>query len=199
MRRLLIFLLIFSLLIIGGFSFLIINQKTNLIQRKAHSLDRVSEVPQDDDETIDIEDSVNEISNEDKISESSGDSSKSSSSSSSSSCKNKKTSYALKNIKKEFPCLEYSNMICIKRLLNCSIDVYNLDSSKTGTFGIKFSYFREDNKQQIKEIIKTSDIPPLDYKKILSIEIIQSQTEEGDANSELDCIVTTTLTPTTGC
>jgi hypothetical protein len=105
------------------------------------------------------------------------------------SCFYEQISYALKNLNETQTCISYQNEVCIKKIVYCSIDVYNLDSQLSDLFEIEFSFLDQSS---ILQTYKDSNIvSPTQYLKFESSITL----EDENANKNIDCIYRTTKIP----
>jgi len=94
----------------------------------------------------------------------SGSSGSSTSSPTSPSCEQRSISYALKNFVKDSVCLSYNGEDCIDKRVNCSVEVYNLDSSVSGSFIIKIELKELESQQKVDEFNLSDSIDPQSFK-----------------------------------
>src|SRR3989344_5552732 len=84
-------------------------------------------------------------------------------------CQQNQISYALKDFIKDSECLSYSGNICISKTLTCSVDVYNLDQSTSGTFEMKISIIEAGGNIIVQEFILSEEINPQQFHKFEKI------------------------------
>lgn len=97
-------------------------------------------------------------------------------------------SYALKNRNIISKCIEADGDICIKKTINCSVTVKNLEDTFSGLFKMKLSFL--ENNALFQESYKEKELGPEESETMSTILEIKSSGEEGRANKELSCEIT---------
>ncbi len=109
-----------------------------------------------------------------------------------SSCSQIPISYALKNFMKDSTCLSYNDNTCIDKIINCSVQVQNLDMEVSGEFTVKIRLQELENQNIIEE---TEVTYPVEQESLKIFEKAFSFQNE-EANKNYTCIFSTTQTPT---
>lgn len=121
-----------------------------------------------------------------------------SSSSGGTSCQHIPINYYLINFKDSTKCEEYSGEICVRKLVNCSINFENRDPDAKGFFETRL-IFVEIGKDPLVDgfnpIDKNFEVEPLKKEKFEGTTLIQSTLEDGLANKEINCYFNTLVDP----
>lgn len=106
------------------------------------------------------------------------------------SCFPEQFSYVLRRFNQGEICESYNGEICVKKVLNCSVEVQNLEVDKSGEFSVKFIALDKDkqNLTELSSIIKTHNLTFLEAKKFFVSFVFESSGESGDANKNLSCL-----------
>ena len=102
-------------------------------------------------------------------------------------------SYAFDDIDIVSECKEFNGNICTKKTINCSVNVENLEESLGGLFKIKLSFL--ENKVLFQEVYKEKNLSSKESETMSSLIEIESSGEDGRANKDLSCVITSVEIP----
>lgn len=112
-------------------------------------------------------------------------------------CIPKQIAHSLTNLEYNTQCREYTGEVCINKLVNCSINIQNLDAEMAGDFEIQLSMV-EDGKPK-EDAIDTQTfnfyLEPQESQITQGQKEILSIGEDGQANKEIKCIFNTLSVP----
>ncbi len=107
-------------------------------------------------------------------------------------CKMQQIQYSLKNFKNSVECTNVGADGCIKLVVNCSVEVYNLDRDAEGIFEIRYSLVDSNDEELDFELVQKNvrfDVP-----EIFSAEFIRS--DMSGVDEDLTCPFTMETIPT---
>ncbi len=108
-------------------------------------------------------------------------------------CFEQQIAYSLKDFKQNSDCNDFDGEICIKKMINCTIDVYNLDDNLNGMFEMRFDFLEEGIAFDF--MLQSFDVAPNAYKTFEGVLEVESSGETGRANKELSCSSITSKVP----
>ncbi len=108
-------------------------------------------------------------------------------------CTERQIAYALKNFVESADCNEFQGSVCVKKIMNCSLEVYNLDDNTNGIFGIRFSFLEEGS--VFDYLSKEFNVGAGEHKIFEGVLGVESAGEDGRANKNLYCSFNTEKVP----
>lgn len=96
-------------------------------------------------------------------------------------CKMQQIQYSLKNFKNSVECTNTGANGCISLVVNCSMEVYNLDREVDGIFGIRYSLVNSENEELDFELVQKN--VGFDAPEFFSAEFIRSDISGVDEDS----------------
>ncbi len=108
-------------------------------------------------------------------------------------CFGQQIAYSLKNFIENSVCDEFQGSFCVKKIMNCSLEVYNLDDNTSGIFGVRFSFLEEES--AFDYLSKEFNVGAGEHKIFEGVLEIESLGESGRANKDLSCSFNTYKVP----
>lgn len=104
-------------------------------------------------------------------------------------------SYSLENFKENSFCNEYDGNLCIKKTINCSIEIHNGDQDHSGIFKIMVSFMDSESNNVFDSQTQDFMINTNEF-EIFGVEkIFESTGENGQANKAIKCVYNTVQVP----
>ena len=100
-----------------------------------------------------------------------------------SNCISKQIPYSLKNFEESILCQEQEGEECINLIVNCSVEIYNLDDAFSGEFEIKYTLL--DSSQNELEEKTLRDSVEFGEQKLFMIDFTRN--DIGGVNEDLSC------------
>jgi len=105
-------------------------------------------------------------------------------------------SYSIENPEEIPICLEYQGNICIKKELNCSAEINNLESEDGGNFKFQVNLIQKNTSDLVYSETKEFFLGPKESYFIKVYKIFENLEENGTANSEINCFYNKEKAPT---
>jgi len=100
-------------------------------------------------------------------------------------CAERQIAYALKNFVQSANCDEFQSDVCIKKTVNCSLEVHNLDDNTDGMFGVRFSFLEEGS---VFDYLDKELFVGVNGYEVFDVALVAgSLGESGRANKDLSC------------
>ena len=107
-------------------------------------------------------------------------------------CKMQQIQYSLKNFKNNVKCTNMGADGCIRLIVNCSMEIYNLDRDADGIFGIRYSLVDSNDEELDFELVQKNT--RFDVPEIFSAEFIRN--DMSGLDEDLTCPFTMETIPT---
>lgn len=91
-----------------------------------------------------------------------------------------------------YDCVSY----CVDKSISCSLDLNNLDSEESGTWGIRYNFIERGTSNVIKSQDLNYGLYPQTTKLVPGATRIQSSGKDGDANKNIGCSYNVASVPT---